>query len=64
MTYKMTIVSLICKKCLKPLTTMDELRLELCIKCDEMQLEGREARHESQVSERPEERVQDPEDSY
>jgi len=38
----MTILSLICKKCLKPLTTMDELRLELCIKCDAMQLEGRE----------------------
>jgi len=60
----MNIVSLICKKCLKPLTKMDELRLELCIKCDEMQLEGREASAESTLPKRSEERVQGEEDSY
>jgi len=54
----MNIVSLICKKCLKPLTKMDELGLQLCTRCDEMQLEGREARHESKVHQGPEERVQ------
>jgi len=54
----MNIISLICKKCCKPLTKYDELGLQLHLKCDEMQLEGREAKRESEVHQGPEERVQ------